>query len=286
MIQIAVLITCYNRSIKTLRCLKLLSEQKNNSNYSKSIFIVDGGSSDGTPEAIQKAFPKVKVNVEEGLYWAGGMREAWKMAANNGDFDYYLLLNDDTAIYDTCIEKLIETEEACCERFGRYGIVIGSTCSHDSHQLSYGGRKLISRSRSKSEIIDPLKGELQSCELGNGNIMFVHQSVYSEIGGLSDKYTHGIADYDFTLRASDAGIPVVVAQGFLGECERDHGNNWMSTKSSLKRRIDYLYSPKGLAYHEYLGYIKTFFPKEYFSSKIKLWAKTLFPFIWDISKKK
>ena len=283
--RIAVLITCFNRREKTLQCLRLISSQKTIPNIETNVFIVDGGSSDGTPEAIQKAFPKVKVKVEEGLYWAGGMREAWKMAADEGDYDYYLLLNDDTAIYDTCIEKLIESAEACCEKFGRYGIVIGSTCSQASPQLTYGGRKLTSRSRSKSEMIDPLKGDLQSCELGNGNIMFVHQSVYNEIGGLSDKYTHGIADYDYTLRASDTGIPVVVAQGYFGECERDHGNNWMSAKSSLKRRIDYLYSPKGLAYHEYLGYIKTFFPKEYFSSKIKLWAKTLFPFIWDISKK-
>ena len=110
MIQIAVLITCYNRRVKTLQCLKLLVEQKNDSNYSLTVFIVDGGSSDGTPEAIQKAFPKVKIKVEEGLYWAGGMREAWKMAADGGDYDYYLLLNDDTDIYDTCIDKLI----VCC----------------------------------------------------------------------------------------------------------------------------------------------------------------------------
>ena len=285
MSRIAVLITCFNRREKTLQCLQLISSQKTKSDIESSVYVVDGGSSDDTPEAIQEAFPDVKVKVENGLYWAGGMRAAWNMAADEADFDYFLLLNDDTSIYDTCIEKLIENAEACYEKHGRYGIVIGSTCSHESQKLTYGGRKLIKRSRSKSEMVDPLKGNLQTCELGNGNIMLVHQSVYHAIGGLSEHYTHGIADYDYTLRAADAGIPVVVASGYLGECERDHGNNWMSSKSSLRQRINYLYNPKGLAYHEYLGYIKTFFPKEYFMSKIKLWAKTLFPFIWDISKK-
>ena len=90
--RIAVLITCFNRREKTLQCLRLISSQKTRPNIETNVFIVDGGSSDGTPEAIQKAFPKVKVKVEEGLYWAGGMREAWKMAADEGDYDYYLLL--------------------------------------------------------------------------------------------------------------------------------------------------------------------------------------------------
>lgn len=284
MFQIAVLITCYNRREKTLQCLQLLSRQKNNNNYSLSVFVIDGGSTDGTPDAIRDAFPEVMTKIEDGLYWAGGMRAAWKMAADDADFDYYLLLNDDTSIYDTCIERLIETSEACYKKFGQYGIVVGSTRSPVNKQLTYGGRKLINRSRSKSEMVNPLKDNLQPCELGNGNIMLIHKNVYHGIGGLSEKYTHGIADYDYTLRASDAGFPVVVANGFLGECERDHGNNWMSAKSSLRQRINYLYSPKGLAYHEYLGYVKTFFPKEHFVSKVKLWAKTLFPFIWDISK--
>ena len=286
MYRLAVLITCYNRKDKTLQCLQLLSEQKNNNYFLLSVYVVDGGSSDGTPEAIREAFPHVKIAVKDGLYWAGGMRAAWEMAADEADFDYYLLLNDDTAIYDHCIDKLLKSAEACYKKYGRNGIVIGSTCSHENQQLTYGGRKLIQRSKSKSEMVDPTKGDLQPCELGNGNIMLVHQDVFHSIGGLSEQYTHGIADYDYTLRASDAGIPVVVAYDYMGECERDHGNNWMSSKNSLKQRIAYLYSPKGLAYHEYLGYIKSFFPKEYFVSKVKLWLKTLFPFIWDISKKK
>lgn len=283
--RIAVLITCFNRCEKTLLCLRLLSNQKKGQDTEIAVYVVDGGSTDGTPKAIRDAFPDVKVVVKDGLYWAGGMRAAWRMAAEETDFDYYLLLNDDTSIYDHCIEKLIKTAVRCHEKFGRYGIVIGSTCSHEHQQLTYGGRKLIQRTKSKSVMVDPMKCELQLCELGNGNIMLVHQNVFHTIGGLSERYTHGIADYDYTLRASDAGIPVVVAFGYMGECERDHGNNWMPTKSSLKQRIDYLYSPKGLAYHEYLSFVKTFFPKEYFVSKIKLWAKTLFPFIWDISKK-
>ena len=51
------------------------------------------------------------------------------------------------------------------------------------------------------------------------------------------------------------------------------------------KRIEFLKSPKGLAYREFLGFIKEHFPKSYNAVYLKLWLKTLFPFIWDTLKK-
>ena len=50
MIKVAVLITCFNRKNKTLECIKHLYKQDCLDKVEISIFIVDGGSSDGTPD--------------------------------------------------------------------------------------------------------------------------------------------------------------------------------------------------------------------------------------------
>lgn len=277
--SIAILITVFNRKEKTLSCIRSIYAQDRIEDYDIGIFIVDGGSKDGTPEAIKAEFPEVHVSVHEGLYWAGGMRQAWKDALNNQQaYDYFWLLNDDTTLYKHCLLSLIEVEKNVPG-----GIYIGATCDASTKEYSYGGLKLYNRNYSKGYKVIP-NGNYQEIDMGNANIMLVSHLAYSMIGILSDKYTHGIADFDYTLRAIDLGIPVFLASNYCGECINDHGSRWIPQSTPLKERIKYLYSPKGLAYHEYLLWIRTFFPKEYYSAKIKLWGKTFFPIIWTMFK--
>ena len=283
--KIAILITCFNRKEKTLNCLHSIYQQECDTPFSFEIFIVDGGSSDGTLESVRDQYPHVHITTKEGLFWAGGMRAAWEMAMQKDSYDYLLLVNDDTTLWPACFSTLFSAESMTLKEYGMKGIVVGSTCSATSHQFTYGGRKLHSRQHSKNKIVYPVENQVLACELGNANIMLVPRNVVETIGGLCELYTHGIADYDYTLRAHDAGLPVVACQ-YCGTCEHDHGNNWLSMKSSLRERINYLYSPKGLAYKEYLYYVKTFFPNEYIPSVFKLWLKTLFPFLWNFKKDK
>lgn len=274
--SIAILITVFNRKDKTLQCLHSIKAQKGLSECEVDIFIVDGGSTDGTPDAIRAEYPEVNMSVHDGLYWAGGMRKAWNEALEyRQDYDYFWLLNDDTTLYPQCLKNLIDTER----KFPN-GIYIGATCDSKTKNYSYGGIKLQNRNFSKGNIVIP-NGKYQQVDMGNANIMLISRSAYDNLGTLSTVYTHGIADYDYTLRAIDKKIPVILVPDYCGECTDDHGNNWLPQNRTLKERLKYLYSPKGLAYREYLYWIKTFFPKEYYSAKLKLWGKTLFPFIWQ-----
>lgn len=275
-LSIAILITVFNRKEKTLSCLRSIYAQEGFKDYDIDIFIVDGGSDDGTPEAIKEEFPEVHVSIHEGLFWAGGMRQAWKEALEfRQDYDYFWLLNDDTTLYPYCLRSLMAAEKEYPQ-----GIYVGATCDAKTKEYSYGGIKLYNRNYSRGYIVIP-NGLLQTIDMGNANIMLVSRSVFDVLGPFCTVYTHGIADYDYTLRAVNKHIPVFLAPNYCGECTDDHGNNWIPQSRPLKDRIKYLYSPKGLAYKEYLYWIKTFFPKEYFSAKLKLWGKTLFPFIWQ-----
>lgn len=279
--KIAILITCFNRKNKTLACLKSLYAQVAENQI--EVFIVDGGSNDGTIEAVNRDYPSVRIKRIDGLFWAGGMRAAWKMADEAGTFDFYLLLNDDTTLKASCLAELLKTEAYCIEKYKKPGICVGATCNEVGN-YTYGGIKLDRLNHTKGRVVAPT-GNPQPIDLANANIMLVPTEIYKAIGGFCEVYTHGCADYDYSLRVRHSGFPVLLSPGFLGVCEDDHGRNWMPQRASLRKRINYLYSPKGLQYHDYLYYIKTFFPSEYYSAKAKLWLKTLFPFIWSVLKK-
>lgn len=282
--KIAILITCYNRKEKTLKCLSEVYTEHNKDIYSLETFIIDGGSSDNTPSLVKAKFPQVHLKVCNGLFWAEGMREAWKLSEAYGIFDYYLLLNDDTTLYSNAIDELIKADKFSIEADGRSGIYVGSTCDPDTKEHTYGGIKLNKWGKRAGVKLVP-NGTYQRGELTNANILMVSKAVYQELGGFTDEYTHGIADFDYSLSAVKAGFPVWILPHYCGECKNDHGHSWLPQNSSLKQRIKYLYSPKGLAYKQQIHYIRKFFPSEYNEMRFKLWTKTLFPFIWTYLKK-
>lgn len=281
---IAVILTTFNRKNKTITCLENLGRQSLPENITLEVFITDDASSDGTPEAIVEHFPRVHLYQGSGaLYWAGGMRNSWRKALQIKP-GFYLLLNDDTVLYDNAIEVLLQYSTKILGSAAAPAICIGSTVNAETGLISYGGRKLRSRVRPVSEMVYSTTDFLD-CDLGNANIMLVPAEIVEKIGILSEGYTHGIADYDYTLKAKKAGFRVLVAPGYLGTCEDDHGKNWKSQQVKLSERIKYLMSPKGLAYKEYLRFIRSHFPFHYPSAFCKLWLKTMFPFIWDQMKK-
>ncbi|WP_366009817.1 glycosyltransferase family 2 protein [Maribacter sp.] len=280
---ISVLLTCHNRKMKTYSCLQALSKCTLDDNFELKIFLVDDGSTDGTTDYLQGKFENLHIIQGSGdLFWAGGMRKAWKFAnEHEKNTDYYLLLNDDTIVFEDTITRLFSDLKYTNEP---KSIVVGPTLDPDTKKISYGGHQLLNRLTFKSKMLIPNNEFPQKCELGNANIMLVPKAVYEEIGSLTESYTHGIADFDYTLKALDSGINTYISSASCGYCVNDHGVNWLTQKSNLMDRIKYLYSPTGLSYKEYLQFVKTHFPLHLPQAFILLWGKTLFPIIWQLFK--
>ncbi|WP_158799980.1 glycosyltransferase family 2 protein [Pedobacter sp. L105] len=280
--KLAVLLATFNRREKTLSCLASLYAQELPPGTEIVVFLTDDNSSDGTRSAVAEQYPDVNIFKGSGnLFWAGGMRNSWTEALK-ADPDYFLLLNDDTLLLDQAIHRLLgyyATDGASPN-----ALAIGSTLDVANNEISYGGRKLYHQKKVQSYSAYS-ETEYIECDLANANIMLVPRKVVQQIGILSDRYTHSIADFDYTLMAKKAGFKAVVMPGVLGNCVDDHGNNWKSSEVSLKERIKYLKSPKGLAYKEYMEFIKIHFPSHVPEAMIKLWMKTLFPVLWDKFKK-
>lgn len=280
--EIAVLLTCHNRKEKTIACLNSFFAAQKPDDYTFDIYVVDDGSKDGTGDAIKEMFPAIHYILGNGnLFWAGGMRLAWNTALKNKEYAAFLLLNDDVVLYQNFLDNLIKTDEYAMKNNNRKGIYSGATIDNTTNKITYGGERITTNHFIvRRQLLTP-RDIPESCQLTNANILWVSKETVDTIGIFDERFTHGIADFDYSLRAIKKSIPVFLAPNIGGVCIFDHGKNWKSTNSSLKERISFLKSPKGLAYKEYLFYIRRHFPINLPYSFIMLWLKTLFPFLWD-----
>ncbi|MCM1153281.1 MAG: glycosyltransferase [Muribaculum sp.] len=241
--QIAVIITCHNRVDKTTCCLETFKKAltKHNSLVSQEdqikihVYLTDDGCTDGTAEQVGKIYGPESLTVIKGdgnLYWAGGMRKAWNYAINSGiNHDYYLLLNDDTDVFENVFSELMQCEKYAYETFGRCGIYSGICCSTDRKSLTYGGDIITNYLLFKPKRLGPT-GSVQQCDMTNANILLIPGKVVDEIGIFYSGYLHGKADNDYSFLARKKGIPVLLTPDYCGECDYDHG-----TEDDTKRKI-------------------------------------------------
>ena len=281
--KIAALSCSYNRVKKTTAFLTSLGNQKIPDGFSLTTYLLDDNSPDDTAKHIEVNFPDVKIIKGSGsLFWAGGMRKLWGQVMENDEYDFFLLLNDDVVLYENAVKRLISAyHQSSCPA----NIILGTVLDTEGFGITYGGQKITSRLTANSVNIVPDETELRSCDIGNANIMLVDKATVNKIGILSELYTHGFADYDYTLTAVENGLKVWIAPGYHGCCENDHGVSWLPQHTPLKKRIAHLYSPKGLAYREHMLYLKKHFPLSVPITHVKFWLKTIFPIIYDVFKK-
>ncbi|WP_298653437.1 glycosyltransferase family 2 protein [uncultured Proteiniphilum sp.] len=280
--NIAVLLTCHNRKNKTIACLASLYRAIIPPQYTVDTFLTDDGSTDGTDEAVKELFPQVKIIHGNGsLFWAGGMRLAWKTAIKEKPYDVYLLINDDVILHQNFILNLLKADAHSLVETGRQGIYSGGTVDGITGQVTYGGALI----KQNHFILTTQKlvptSYPQRCDFANANVLWISRCVVDKIGIFEERYTHGIADYDYSRQAVRNNIPVWLAPDVCGVCNHDHGKNWKSNDMPIKERIAWMKSPKGLAYSEYMYYIRKHFPFYLPYSLIMLWMKIFFPFIWN-----
>ena len=282
-IKIATLCCCYNRISKTTLFLNSLLKQAVPDHCHLDFYLLDDNSPDMTGARVKEMFPQVNVVHGTGsLFWAGGMRTLWAEVLRRDEYDFYLLLNDDVVLSADALERLLA---AYSQAKSGGNILLGTVLDPKSGKITYGGRKIKNFITGSTFMQTPDAERLKICEIGNANIMLVDRATVNKIGILTDIYTHGFADFDYTYTAVKNGLQVWVAPGYYGHCENDHGVSWLSGKVPLKKRIEHLYSPKGLAFREYSTFINRHFSFMLPAAYFKLWLKTLFPFIYDSFKK-
>lgn len=220
MSRLAVLLATHNRQAFTLRCLRDLCSQTLPPGLDFQVYLVDDASQDGTPEAVAREFPQVRILRGNGkLFWCRGMREAWRAAVHE-DPDFYLLLNDDTFLLPQGIQGLFDAwshPHAWPENSQPDKIVVGSCRDPQTGQRSYGGQRRPGLHPGRLVSIVP-SAQIQSCDTFEANLVLIPRAAYLRLGMLDD-FSHAMADTDYGLRAKKAGVPMVVAPSYLAVCQ-------------------------------------------------------------------
>jgi GT2 family glycosyltransferase len=271
--SIAVLMTCHNRVQTTLACLEALFDAILPSEFVLEVFLVDDLSPDETGKIVKDKYPQINVIQGTGnLFWAKGMRLAWKEATLHKEFDYYMWLNDDTILYKNAIQELIDVNHKY-KFINKVNITFGFCCSPKNPEVTTYGALF-----NRTKLIP--NGNIQLGNLINGNVVLVPNEVYKKIGILSKKYTHGIADYDYSMRASKEGVDCVGTRIFVAECERNI--EYFSDKSksifSRLRRIytDVIGQSAKIYFSEFLYFRKTHFNEHSFVTYLKYMLVNIF----------
>ena len=233
--RIAVLLTCHNRVERTVRCLETLFAQRIDDDRFE-VVLVDAGSADGTPEAVQDRFPQVEV-IARGpeLFWNGGMRVAYAHAYAS-DPDAYLWLNDDVVLDPDAVPRMLAVHRELRAAGRPPTIIAGSTRDPETGEPTYGGVVRPDRRRPlHHQLVAP--GDLpRQVETMNGNCVLVPREVVQRIGTLAAVYTHGMGDYDYGHRAQRAGCETWITPGTIGTCARNASPRRAGSLSEHRQR--------------------------------------------------
>lgn len=268
---IAVLITVHNRRAQTMLCLDNLFHIDLPKHILLDVFLTNDGCTDGTPEEVRQKYPQVIIIDGDGtLFWNRGMWNAWDKASNSKDYDYYLWLNDDTLLFDDCINVLYNSSLSQ----NNEAIIVGATVSSENNEkVTYGGRV--------GRKIAPLAGYLSEIDHFNGNIVLIPKIVFKILGNLDYYYTHSKGDFDYGIRARKKGIKMYQAGSALGICDlHKRIDKWCDPEIPLVERWRFMHKPNGMPPKESFHFDKKtsllVAVKNYFTIHLRC----LFPSLW------
>lgn len=235
--KIAVLMTCFNRKEKTRICLQRLAVATSLVDEDLFVSLVDAGD-DATAE-LATEFDFVESIRSPGLYWAGGMRLAESTVLDSDRSpDFLLWLNDDVYLDANSLAKILN-----CSKRNPNSIVVGSLRGATG-EVTYGG---LIRSR-----INPLRYHLYTKDIEAevdgfcGNVVLVPRLVYENLGRISERFVHTLADREYGIRARHSSIPIVVPGGTVGFCEQNApGGTLADENMSFLARIKMISDAKG-----------------------------------------
>ena len=194
----------FNRLSDTLASLDCLRRQT----YRPiEIIVADGGSSDGTPEVLERTLPGVQVlRTGKGVWWAGAAAAAVDQALrrSTSDDDFVLFLNNDTEFDPRYVSQLVEASrrhDACVS-----GVVVDREPPGGVLEAGVVLDRTGFTFRHRTELA-PDVPFWQGTDVLPGYGLLVPVRMLRAVGNLNARrYPHYLSDYDLTMRLRRAGF--------------------------------------------------------------------------------
>ena len=210
--HVAIVILNWNRAADTLECLESLAHI---SYPSFSVLVVDNGSTDGSPDAIEQwgreNLPLTLIRNAENRGFVRGSNQGMRHALSK-DADYVFLLNNDTVVEPDVLANLVQAAE-CSSEIGMAGPKI----------YKYGEERVLDSAGTRT-IPWLAQGFLlghgeedrgqydSSAEMPyiTGTALLVKRTVLEKVGMMDEDYFCYFDDFDWALKVREAGYRLLL----------------------------------------------------------------------------
>ncbi len=207
--KVFILIPTFNRSEILKLCLDCIHKQTS-PNY--QTIVINDGSRDNTSAIISK-YPKTTELKGDGhLWWTGAMRKGVEyILPRSKKGDWVLLMNDDTKFDKDYIKKIIGVGERPKRS------IITSVCldiKTKSKVLEAGVKVDWTKPRFDQPLKPPTNlsnAPLTPVDTACGRGTLIPIEVFNQIGNFTCHLPHYGADYEFMIRAREAGFPLYIS---------------------------------------------------------------------------
>lgn len=209
--RVAIIVLTYNGLADTLACLASL-ERLDYPRERRHIVVVDNASQDGTPATVREAYPHVTViENQANLGFAAGNNVGLRYALAQ-NYDYALLLNNDTEAAPDMLANLVSVAEDD-PRIGAVGPIIYYHAA-PTRVWSAGGRIDWRRgiSRMEGEVED--QGQftaIREVDFVTGCAMLLRRAALERVGLFDERFFMYFEETEWCVRARRAGFRILFA---------------------------------------------------------------------------
>lgn len=208
-VTLSIVIGTYNRLPLLQRCLEALS---NGVYVAHEIFVIDGGSNDGTLEYL-KQHAGIRFIRDEGLI---GQAKSINQVIGSINGDFFCWLSDDNMVKDGMLDVAVDILNAD-KQIGMVALKVRDVTGPHTHV--------------------PYLGAIWESGVLNCNQGMLPTPLLRQLGGFNEEFRDYGIDADLTTRVLLTGYKVVYTKGVVIHHYRDHEtDNWI-TKTNRGNRI-------------------------------------------------
>lgn len=240
MVDISVIIVSWNAKKHLINCLNSNINNQAKYKYSHELIVIDNDSTDGSPEAVEKEFPQVKlIRNQQNL----GFAKANNIGISACSGRYICLMNSDIIILNDCLESL----KKYMDQYTNVGMT-GPRFLNSDNILLYSCRNFpslwnnlclalaLNRLFPKSSFFsDSLMrywkhNSIRKVDVLPGCLWLVRRNALEQVGLLDERYFIYGEDVDWCKRFHEQGWDVV----FYPEAEAIHYHGASSANDPIR----------------------------------------------------